>query len=388
MPEVELLERCRELVDRTVEEAGRIVVEALLQMSAESLTGPPHQGKARGPYARHGFQEGAVYLGGKKVRLQRPRVRSQNGEAKIAAYELLRTDEKAKERVHRAVLSGVSSRKYKSVMEDASQAVGVSRSSVSRRFVAESEKRLKLLLERPVPENILAVLIDGFHVGEVCLIAAIGVDASGKKHALGIAGGTTENSAVVGDLLSSLIQRGLDPAQKLLFVVDGGKALRKGIREVFGSHHEVQRCRVHKLRNVIDRISQRRAGYVRAAMRAAWKLPLKEGMTRMKELAGELPADAAASLVEGLEETFTVNRLGLPPLLVSSLSSTNLIENAHGAIRVAIGRVKRFENPHHALRWCASALLEAETNMRTLKGHRQLWMLSTALQPTPLEDVV
>lgn len=391
LPEIELLEHCRELVDRTVEEAGRIVVETLLQLSAQNLTGPHHQGKEGGGFVRHGSQEGAVYLGGKKVRLSRPRVRSAGQEAKIPAYEVLRTDAKARERVHRAVLSGVSTRKYKAIVEDSAAAVGASKSSVSRRFVAESEARLQELLDRSMPQDLLVILIDGFHPGQACLVAAIGIDGEGNKHVLGIVEGTTENSAVAGDLLRSLVDRGLDPARRLLFVIDGGKALRKAVREVMGDHHEIQRCRVHKLRNVEDRLPQSKRAYTRAAIRAAWKLPPAEGIPRMKKVAKELAVahpDAAASLLEGLEDTFTVNRLGLPPLLVVSLASTNLIENANGAIRTAIGRIKRFESSQHALRWCGNALLEAEQNMRTLKGHKHLWMLKAALGVAVQEEVV
>ncbi len=246
----------------------------------------------------------------------------------------------------------------------------------------ESEARLKELLEGPIPEDLLAVLIDGFHTGEACLVAAIGIDASGKKHALGIVEGTTENSAVAGDLLRPLVDRGLDPPRKLLFVIDGGKALRKAIRDVMGDGHEVQRCREHELRNVEERLPQGKKAYIRAAMRAAWKLPPKEGIPRMKKISKELAVahkDAAASLLQGLEDTFTVNRLGLPPMLIGSLASTNMIENANGTIRIAIGRIKRFESSKHALRWCANALLKAEKNMRALRGHKELWILAAAL---------
>jgi transposase-like protein len=345
-----------------------MIVESLLQASAANLTGPPHQGKQGSGYVRHGTQDGAVYLGGSKLKVRRPRVRKAGSEASIPAYETLRSDEDACRKVHRAALAGVSSR-----------------------LVRQTAQDLEGFLERPIPQGILAVLIDGFHVGDACLIAAIGVDERGNKHALGLAEGTTENAAVAGDLLTSLVSRGLDPSQRLLFVLDGGKALKKAVLDVFGSHHQVQRCQVHKLRNVTDRVPAGKQTYVRAAMRAAWKLRPQEGIPRMRQLARELQVshrDAAASILEGLEDCFTVSRLGLSPVLISSLSSTNLIENAHGAIRTAIRRLKRTDSPGQAMRWCASALLEAEQNMRTLKGHKELWMLAAALQRTPQQKIV
>ena len=383
LSEIEVMEKCRELVESTVVDAGRIVVMSLLESSAALLTGVKHQGKRASPYVRHGSQQGSVYVGGEKVQLDRPRVRTVGGkEAKIPAYETLRDDEQAQAKVHRAVLAGVSSRNYKKAIEDSFDAIGVSKSSVSRKFIEKSERDLKELLERRIPREILAILIDGIHIGPYCLITAVGIDSSGQKHVLGLGEGTTENSAVVKDLLSSSIERGLDIDAAMLFVLDGSKALSKAVREVCGSHHFLQRCRVHKLRNVLDRLPESKKAYYRSAIRAAWKLSSAEGMSRMREIARELSvlhADAGNSLLEGLVDTFTVNKLELSPLLVRSLSSTNLVENPHGAIRVALSRVKRFDSSHHAMRWTASALLDAEKSFRTLKGYKELWMLSASL---------
>jgi transposase-like protein len=392
LPETALLERCRELVESTIDEVGRMMVMSLLEASATCLTGPPHPGVAAASHVRHGSQPGAVYVGRKKVRVTRPRVRTIDGkEARIPAYELLKDGGPAAKKVHDSVLAGVSTRKYRKAVEDGLDAVGVSRSSVSRKFVRESAGRLKELMERPVPGDILAVLLDGMHVGESLLVTAIGIDATGKKHALGTVEGTTENGAVVGELLSGLIKRGLDISERILFVVDGAKALTSAIQKVCGTEHPIQRCRFHKLENVIDRLPGAKHNYVRAAMQAAWKLSEKQGLAKMKELARELAVshhDASRSLLEGLEETFTVNRLNLPPLLVTSLGTTNLIENAHGAIQTAIHRVKRFHKPQDALRWAATALLEAEQNMRSVKGFKQLWMLQAALGRKIAEQAV
>jgi transposase-like protein len=386
------MEKCRELVDATIDEAGRIVVMALLEGSASVLTGAPHQGRKGGEHVRHGSGAGAVYLAGRKVQLERPRVRAKDGtEAKIPAYEMLRSDEKARERVGKAVVSGVSSRRYREAMSESFDAVGVSASSVSRRFVKESSDRLEKLMERPVPEDLVALIIDGINVGPASLITAVGIDSKGTKHVLGIAEGTTENASVAGDLLADLAARGLDFTKPILFVIDGGKALRKAIREVCGVHHPVQRCRIHKLRNVEDRLPEGKKAYVRASMRAAYKLGAERGIPKMKELAAELGVshpDAGRSLLEGLEETFTVNRLGLPPLLVLSLGTTNIIENANGSIRKCLGRVKRFRSQADAKRWAATALLEAEKTMRTIKGCKEIWMLQAALEEQSQKEAV
>ena len=377
------MEQCRDVLEGAIEEAGRLVLSAILQASAESLTGPWHQGKAAGDRVRHGSQPGSVFLGRNKVRVERPRVRTKQGkEVKIPAYERLRSDETACRKVHDSVALGVSTRKYKKAVVDSLEAVGVSKSTVSRRFVKHSAKRLEEFLNRPVPSDLVAVLMDGIHLGDVLIVVAVGIDSKGAKHALSLVDGTTENAATVKSLLEDLIRRGMNVESRLLFVIDGGKALAAGIRDVCGTHHPVQRCRVHKLRNVEEKIPQAKHKYVRAAMRAAWKLPEKQGIQKMKELARELEVshkDAANSLLEGLEQTFTINRLELSPMLTVSLASTNLIENAHGAIRSAVKRIKRFAKPEDAKRWAATILTDAQENFRTLKGHKDIWILQVAL---------
>jgi len=212
------------------------------------------------------------------------------------------------------------------------------------------------------------------------VVGAIGISEDGKKHFLGLSTGSTENCATVKALLTNLRDRGL--TQNALFVIDGAKALGSAIEEMFGRRSKVQRCRYHKSKNVIDRLPKRMARYVYGRMSAAYKLDAKEGMQRMQELAKELDAThpgAAASLREGLEETFTVNRLGLPPLLISSLGTSNLLESAHSRVRAKAGRLKNMERGKDVERWACSAFLDAEKTMRTLKGYKLLWMLRAAL---------
>lgn len=388
----EFMERCQSVLESTVVEAGMMVVSAILEMSACRLTGEPHRGKSGGDYVRHGRQAGSIYLRGSKVRIDRPRVRTKSGkEVRLPAYETLRSDAGAAEKVMKAAAAGVSTRKYGKAIENAAEIAGISKSSVSRRLIEQTSQSLRSLVERPVPKDLVVIMIDGIRMGDQMILGAVGIDSFGKKHVLGLADGTTENTPVVCDLLRSLTDRGLDPGPKILFVVDGSKAIKAAIQEVFGKHHPIQRCREHKIRNVTDRVSKTRVKYIRSYMRSAWKLSEADGMVKMRQLAKELEVshpDAARSVLEGLEDTFTINSLGLPPMLIASLQSTNIIENANGTIRRITSRIKNYQKADQALRWAATALLEAEQGFRALRGHTQLWMLQAALGRTVEEKAV
>lgn len=210
----------------------------------------------------------------------------------------------------------------------------------------------------------------------------MGVDAGGDKHLLGLASGSSENKRVAKDLLTHLVEHGLSPDLARLFVIDRSKALRGAIDEVFGTAARVQRCRTHKMRNVTERLPKELAAQVKSVMRAAYKLSEKEGKAKLRQQASWLRADhsdAAASLLEGLDEIFTVNQLGLTPQLMRCLATTNLIENPNGAVRRVMHRVCRYRDAEMALRWTASGFLEAEKGFRRLQGHRDLWVLATAL---------
>jgi transposase-like protein len=226
----------------------------------------------------------------------------------------------------------------------------------------------------------LAVVIDGIRFAGHLVVGSIGIDEDGKKHFLGLAMGSTENASVVKDLLTNLRERGLGP--KTLFVIDGAKALTSAVKEVFGKRAFIQRCRFHKMKNVIDKLPKRMVKYIWAKMSAAYKLGVKEGLKRMQELAKELDAThpgAAASLREGLEETFTVNKLGLSPLLISSLGTSNMLESAHSRIRDKTRRLKNEVSGSDVQRWAVSAFLDAQKTMKTLTGFKDLWMLRAHL---------
>jgi putative transposase len=222
-----------------------------------------------------------------------------------------------------------------------------------------------------------AIVVDGHHI-----IAAVGVDEAGDKHMLGLALGASENAQVVKDLLRQLIERGLDASVSYLFVIDGSTALRSAIDEMFGQRAHVQRCRTHKLRNVLERLPKTEAAQTKAVMMAAYKLDPKQGVAKMNKQAQWLERehpDAAASLREGLHETFTVNALGLPPSLTRCLCTTNIIENPNGIVRRTSRRVARYRDADMALRWTAAGFLEAQKSFRKIQGIKDLWILKTAL---------
>ena len=281
------------------------------------------------------------------------------------------------------MVAGVSTRRYAQVLPEAAGTVGVSKSTVSRRFIQASAAQLATLNERSLADlAVLVIYIDGVVVDGHHIIAAVGVDEAGDKHMLGLALGASENAQVVKDLLRRLIERGLDASVSYLFVIDGSTALRSAIDEMFGQRAHVQRCRTHKLRNVLERLPKTEAAQTKAVMMAAYKLDPKQGVAKMNKQAQWLERehpDAAASLREGLHETFTVNALGLPPSLTRCLCTTNIIENPNGIVRRTSRRVARYRDADMALRWTAAGFLEAQKSFRKIQGIKDLWILKTAL---------
>ncbi|HYL12850.1 MAG TPA: transposase [Terriglobales bacterium] len=261
-------------------------------------------------------------------------------------------------------------RRFHGPLPEMASTCGVSKSNVSREATEASEEALKELLERRFDDvDLLVIYIDGMMFGEHHVISAVGVDGAGHKHVLGIQPGATENAAAVEDLLQQLVARGVDSKVKRLFVIDGAKALRTAICKVFGRQHPVQRCRNHKIRNVVERLPEEQKDLVKAAMRASYKLEAKEGMARLRKLADwleqEQPA-AANSLREGLDECFTINRLRIPPSLHRCLATTNLIESPQSGVRMRTRRVCRWRDPAMVARWAAASFLATEKNFRRM----------------------
>jgi putative transposase len=333
---------------------------------------------------RHGAQPGYVVFHGRKVPIQRPRLRQKGGgETGLASYQLFQQDGRMQRAVARKLLRQVSTRNYAGAIDDCLEGYGVTKSSVSRHWKVATAAELETLCQRPVPKELVALLIDGQYFRGECLVASVGVDTTGQKHVLGLWHGATENSTVVRELLADLRERGLDTEAAILVVLDGSKALHKGVKEVFGERALIQRCRVHKLRNVLEHLPREKRQQAAWRLRGAWaKATAAEALPELKAcvkwLDGICP-HAARSLEEGLEETLTLHRLALNPKLRRSLSSTNLIESCFARTEAWTRRVKRWHNAKMVLRWGAAALLVAERGFRRIQGHEHLAELSVAL---------
>ena len=391
LPMVDLIEQCQLACDELIDVTGRATIQAVLQLSAmEAVGGPPQQGKRRSSdVVFYGRQPGQVMLSDRKLEVERPRLRSKgprSQEVEVPAYAAMQNRGAMGARMLEILMRGVSTRNYKEVIPAMAETAGVSRSAVSRRVAEASEAEVEALLSRRFDElKLLVIYIDGLVFGDYTMIGAVGVDSEGNKHVLGIREGATENSTVITELLEDIVSRGVDPKRKMLFVIDGSKALRAAINAVFGSHQPVQRCRAHKLRNVLDYLPKEQRAQAKTVLRAAWKLPAKEGMARVKKLAAWLDQQypsAAASLMEGLEECFTINRLDLPPSLHRCLATTNIIESPHAGVRIQTRRVTHWQNGKMVLRWMASAFIRTEKRFNKIMGHRDLWALEAILNPS------
>ena len=270
------------------------------------------------------------------------------------------------------------------LVPEMAESCGISRSSASREFIKASEEALRALCERRFDDvDLLIIYIDGVQFGGHHVIVAIGVDRKGRKHLLGLADGATENAVVVKGLLEDLVERGVSPEKRRLFVIDGSKALRAGIDAVFGADNPVQRCRHHKIENVSGYLPKGLKEEVKLVMRAAYRLPEKKGIAKIEEQADWLEKNypsAAASLREGLEETFTINRLGLPATLRRCLGTTNLVESPNAGMRLRTRRVTRWRDTKMILRWAAAAYLETEKHFHRIMGYKSLWVLEAALR--------
>lgn len=387
LPMVELIEEAEMAVEEFMDVLSRAALHAVFQLSAEQVAGPRHQGKAGGKIRRHGTQPGSVSLSTHRLRVERPRLRHKPGgrgaEVAIPAYEAMQEDPSLGAKLAGILMSGVSTRNYERVIPEMAESCGVSKSRVSREFLTASAEQLQRLCQRRFDDvDLLIVYIDGVRFGEHHVIAAVGVDDQGCKHVLGLAEGATENAVVVKGLLEELVERGVRPDRRRLFVMDGSKALRAAIVAVFGADHPVQRCRNHKIENVMGHLPDALKDQVKSVMKAAYRLDAEEGMAKLRQQARWLEREypgAAASLLEGLEETFTINRLGLPPSLRRCLASTNIIESPTAGVRLRTRRVTNWRSGEMVLRWAAAAYLDTEKSFRRIQGYRELWMLKAVL---------
>jgi putative transposase len=377
---------------------GLGVLASLLEADVDRLVGPKGRHQPDRAAVRHGSQPGQVTLGGRRIRVDRPRVRRADGAGELplptwqafAGTQLL--DQLAVERM----LAKLSTRRYRRGLEPVGSQVertanSTSKSAVSRRFVAATEHALAELLAQDLSAlDLVALLVDGIRVAEHTCVVALGILQDGTKVPLALAEGATENATVVRDLLTGLRDRGLDTTRPLLVVIDGAKALRRAVTDVF-DHPVIQRCQLHKLRNVTDRLPDALASVVAKRMRAAYHRPDPlMAQADLEALARELDRShpgAAASLREGLAETLTIAKLGVPPTLARTLRSTNSIESMIAICRDHAANVKRWRDGQMVLRWIAAGMGEAAKQFRRVNGHLHLPALRVALDQTIPADV-
>ncbi len=372
--------------------AGLETLGTMLEGDATALCGGRH-GRGAGRRAqRWGRTVGPIGFHGGKVAVSRPRVRERGGkEMALPSWEAAVGEDWLGRWAMNLMMVGVTTRRFGRAVRlpegdvPAGPGAGVSKSAASRRFVALSAERMAAWMEQDLSAlDLLAVQIDGIHLAnELLLVAAVGIDGEGVKHPLGLVEGATENAAVVQALLDDLIGRGLDPATCRLFIIDGAKALSKAIRRTFGRDTPIQRCQVHKARNIVERLPKHLHAAVRRALRQAWELDDAEKAEKLlRNLARTLEREApgvAGAILEGLDEILTVVRLGLPKELRRSLACTNIIENIMGSVRRVCRNVKRWRDASMALRWTAAAMIEAAKGFRRLKAKNQLPALRAAL---------
>jgi putative transposase len=364
---------------------GLEVVRQMLEADVTAQAGPKGMHNPDRAAYRHGSGKTPVVMGGQKARIQRPRVRSKEGsELQLPTLSVFQNEDPLNQALLSRLLSGVSTRKYARTLDESLEdAMCTSKSEVSRRFASGMEARMDEFFKRRIEGSYPAMMLDGLELGKMTIIAAMGIDAEGKKRILGLAEGGSENSEVVKALLADLIERGLDTSEPRLYILDGGKALHKAVKDVFGKKAVIQRCQVHKKRNVLSQLPESEQANVSIALTMAYReFEYGKAKASLELLAGNLTyryPKAADSLREGLEETLTVHRLKLPGLLRQTLSSTNAMESANSGCMGIIRRVCNFKNGAMTLRYAAAGFLEAERGFRRIKGYKQIPILQNAL---------
>ncbi len=376
---------------------GLGVLNELMEEEVDEVVGPNGRHDPDRAAVRHGHEDGEVTLGARRVGVRRPRARSADGgeEVTLSTYAHFADRDPLTRTVLEQMLAGVSTRRFSRTREPVGDEVlgterSTSKSAASRAFVGRTRERLAELMARRLDDvRLAAMMIDGIDLKGRTNVVALGISTEGVKIPLGLWEGSTENATVVTALLSDLVDRGLDAEQGVLFVIDGAKALRKAIRDVFGVAAPVQRCVCHKERNVLDHLPERDRPAARRRLRQAWKLDDHAAAAeRLRGLAAELQRThpgAAGSLREGLEETLTVTRLGVRGALRKTLASTNPCESMIECVRRTSRNVKRWQSGDMALRWTAAGMLEAERQFRRIAGYRDLAKLAVAVerQTTP-----
>ncbi len=382
----ELVELMQDSLSRFATEMGLRIARQLLEDEVTQRCGPRYERRPNRELFRHGRQPGYVTLAGQKLPVERPRMRRPGGqgEVELETYALLQRDEALPEACLRRMVRGVSTRDYEHVGDLAREGFGVKKSSVSRGFVKASAAEIKTLAERRLDDaRFVAIFIDGEEYAGETMVVALGITEQGDKRVLGLRQGGTENAEVVASLLEDLRERGLDVSRPTLFVLDGAKALHAAVKRTFGQQAVVQRCQVHKARNVKAHVPEKHHDQLATQLSAAYREKSYErALSTLKTTAAwlqRLSPAAAASLREGMEETLTVVKLGLPDLLRRTLATTNPVESALSVAAKVTARVKRWRDGDMRERWCTAGLLRAEQGFRRVKGYKHMHLLVEAL---------
>ncbi len=369
-------------------DAGQQVLGAMMEQDREDLCGPRWRRDPDRRAGRSGTTRSDVTLGGRRIPVARPRVRSKEGEeVELPSFAFAAKRDPLDRHALNAVACGISSRKYARSLDPLPEEIeerSTSKSSVSRRYVAMTTKQMTSWLTTPIGDrDFPIVMIDGIHLGDHLVLIALGIDIEGKKQVLGLREGDTENGQVARSLLRDLVERGLDPERARLFVIDGAKALTSAIRKMFGPLAEIQRCQIHKYRNILGHLPDHLHESVKAVLREAWSLgDATVAKRRLERLASSVQADhpgAAASVREGLDETLTLQRLGIGGRLYKKLRSTNAIENLNSGIVAYSRNVKRWQGGSMVVRWVSAAIVEAEKKFRRIQGWSDIEKLVRAL---------
>lgn len=377
-----------------VQQMGMAVLAEVLAAEAAAIAGPKGKHVSGRTHHHWGTKRTPLCFGGRNISLERPRVRARGRglqkEVELPTIEALREGDPLSARVAEQIVVGVSTRGYERSLEPIESELGgrgASKSNASRALIEATTEKLAAFVSRRLDDvDLVAMFIDGIEFAGKTVIVALGVTIDGTKVPLGLWGGSTENSVVATALLQNLVERGLRVEESVLFVIDGGRGIRKAIGDVFGDRALVQRCQVHKARNVREHLPEARRAYVARQMRDAYNsMTVTTAKKKLQQLASWLESNgetsAAASLREGLDETLTVLRLNLPKTLCRTFSTTNAIENMNGALRRIARNVKRWRNEAMIRRWVALGIAEAQRGFRRVKGHAQLNLLVAALRP-------
>jgi transposase-like protein len=372
---------------------GLAEIYAVLDEEVRQLAGERYARKGEGESGRrYGSNRGSVRLGGQRVPIRVPRVRGEDGEAPLESYQKLRGSGEPDEVLLRRVLYGISCRDYEDAAEAIPGAIGLSRSTVSRRFVEASAGQLRAFQERDLSgEDVVALFLDGKTFAEDTMVIALGITQDGRKRALGFVQAGTENERVLTSFLRSLVDRGLDVSQGVLVIIDGGKGLRAAVQKSFKKQALIQRCQWHKRENVISYLPREEQEFWRKRLQRAYERPTyeeaKKALEKILADLDEANQSAAASLREGLEETLTLHRLGLFAKLGRSFKTTNCLESLNSMVEARCGKVDAWKNSSQKQRWLACALLDIEPRLRKVLGYKHLPLLREALMKALKIDI-